>query len=213
MEARIKRRTQQERTAETRAALIEAAIEVIHTQGYNRASTALIAERAGVSRGAILHHFGTRAALMAEVVESVYHDEQRHYGAILSAGEVGHRVWDWPTILWQILGRPPGLVVFQILQATLSDPELARDVQARQVSVEAAALADMRADLGGAESDALATMRLMVWAIRGLSMADRFMPNPEATRSAVDLLANLLRMAAPSGRLDDLDFAPRDMVT
>lgn len=202
----LKKRTQQERTAETRSALVEAAIEVICQQGYDAASTALIAERAGVSRGAILHHFGTRAALMAQVVESVWQSEWQQYEAILASGEVGHRVWDWPTILWNVLGQPSGLAVLDILQATQSDPELAKSVRPSQIAVEAAALQGMRADLGGTEQEALTLMRLMVWAVRGLSFADRFMPNPSATRSAVELLCQLLRLAAPAGQIDELPF-------
>lgn len=203
-EASIKRRTQQERTAETRSALVAAAIDVIHREGYEGASTALIAERAGVSRGAILHHFGTRAALMAQVVETVYLAEQEQYGAILAAGDVGHRVYDWPTILWDVFSQPSGLAVLDILQATHSDPDLAKDVRSAQIAIEAAAIVDMRAGLGGSEHEALTVMRLMVWAVRGLSMADRFMPHPNATRSAVELLARLLRTAAPSGRIEEL---------
>ncbi|MEG3178718.1 helix-turn-helix domain-containing protein [Sphingomonas sp. RB3P16] len=184
--------------------MVEATIEVIHRKGYDAASTALIAARAGVSRGAILHHFGTRAALMAQVVDTVFQREWRQYGALLALGEVGHRVWDWPTILWNVLSQPSGLAVLDILQAANSDPELAKDVRATQISVEAFAIQGMRAGLGGTEQEALTVMRLMVWAVRGLSMADRFMPNPAATRSAVDLLSRMLRIAAPAGQIPEL---------
>lgn len=73
------RRTQEERTAETRRALVDAAVRVIHRLGYGGATTALIAEEAGVSRGAILDHFGTRAVLMAEVIRDVFEKERADY--------------------------------------------------------------------------------------------------------------------------------------
>ncbi|HEV7941572.1 MAG TPA: helix-turn-helix domain-containing protein [Solirubrobacteraceae bacterium] len=63
------RLTQQQRSAATREALIDATIECLMDVGYERATTADISERAGLSRGAHLHHFQTRAALVAAAVK------------------------------------------------------------------------------------------------------------------------------------------------
>jgi AcrR family transcriptional regulator len=52
-----RRRTQEERTAETKARLKEATLEILLDRGYARASTLDIADRAGVSRGALTHDF------------------------------------------------------------------------------------------------------------------------------------------------------------
>jgi AcrR family transcriptional regulator len=62
------RRTQQERSETTRTALLDAAIDCLSTVGYARVTTAMVCECAGVSRGAHLHHFGTRAALLAAAI-------------------------------------------------------------------------------------------------------------------------------------------------
>jgi AcrR family transcriptional regulator len=204
----ITRRTQLERTTKTRLALIDATIDVVNARGYNGASTALIAERAGVSRGAILHHFGTRAALMAEVIVTVYRRENAQYHETVSSGRSGQRIADWPTILWDVLSQPSGMAVLEILQATYSDPELANDVVAMQAVVENEALAAMRSNLGGNQEEARALMRLMVWSVRGLSIANRLMPDRDATRAAITLLARLLHQSTPSGRIDDLHSDP-----
>jgi hypothetical protein len=50
-------------------------------------------------------------------------------------------------------------------------------------------------------------MRLMVWTARGMSIGDKFLPNREASDRAIDLLSDLLRHAAPSGTLTELDQA------
>ncbi|MGB3773111.1 MAG: TetR/AcrR family transcriptional regulator [Rhodococcus sp. (in: high G+C Gram-positive bacteria)] len=63
------RRTQAERTAGTRAKLLDAAIDTLVDVGYSRASTQEIARRAGVSRGAQLHHFPTKETLVVAAVE------------------------------------------------------------------------------------------------------------------------------------------------
>lgn len=64
-----RRRTQAQRSAATREALLDAALECLVEDGYANTTTSRVAERAGVSRGAHLHHFGTRNALVAAAVQ------------------------------------------------------------------------------------------------------------------------------------------------
>src|SRR3954466_10209016 len=63
------RRTQEERSASTRALLLDATIDCLIEVGYSATTTTVIAERAGVSRGAQLHHYPTKAELVAAAVE------------------------------------------------------------------------------------------------------------------------------------------------
>lgn len=54
------RRTQAERSAATRRLLLDATVDCLVEFGYTGTTTAAVAARAGLSRGAQLHHFGTR---------------------------------------------------------------------------------------------------------------------------------------------------------
>jgi AcrR family transcriptional regulator len=63
------RAPQQERSRATQQRLLEATVECLVEFGWSGASTTVIAERAGVSRGAQLHHYPTRAALVLAAVE------------------------------------------------------------------------------------------------------------------------------------------------
>src|SRR5437764_3220914 len=63
------RRTQAQRSASTRAALLDATITSLVEVGYANTTTTGIAERAGVSRGAQMHHFPTKADLVASAIE------------------------------------------------------------------------------------------------------------------------------------------------
>lgn len=65
------REPQQERSRTTRRRLVEAAVETIGELGWNGTTVSVIAERAGVSRGAAQHHFPTREDLVAAAVEHV----------------------------------------------------------------------------------------------------------------------------------------------
>lgn len=204
------RRTQEERTSQTRLAVIEAAILAIGECGYAGASTTLIAAKAGVSRGAMLHHFATRAALMAEVVRHVFDHEMAEYEETRVRTGIGDRLYDWPKLLWTVLGRPSGMAVLEILQATRSDRELAELVIPMQEAVELSALHAVRGAFGGDETLALTVMRLMVWSIRGLSIAERYLPHRSETHDAVELLSGLLRQAAPDGMIEPLQAVMKE---
>jgi AcrR family transcriptional regulator len=62
------RRTQEERSATTRARLLDATIDCLSELGYTNTTTTEIAKRAGLSRGAQLHHFPTKAAWLELLV-------------------------------------------------------------------------------------------------------------------------------------------------
>ncbi|MGD8858445.1 MAG: TetR/AcrR family transcriptional regulator [Myxococcales bacterium] len=62
------RRTQEMRSAETRAKILDATVDSLIEQGYAATSTPEVCRRAGVSRGALLHHFPTKAELVIDAV-------------------------------------------------------------------------------------------------------------------------------------------------
>lgn len=54
------RRTQAQRRAESRVRLIQAAIRLLGSHGYAGTSLVEIGKAAGLSRGLVSHHFGSR---------------------------------------------------------------------------------------------------------------------------------------------------------
>lgn len=65
------RRTQAERTATTRAALIAAGRKLFAEHGYAGVGTEALTAEAGVSRGALYHQFGDKTELFATVLADV----------------------------------------------------------------------------------------------------------------------------------------------
>jgi AcrR family transcriptional regulator len=65
------RRTQAERSAATRAALLGAARQLFSTNGYSASGREEIVASAGVTRGALQHHFGDKQSLFLAVYEAV----------------------------------------------------------------------------------------------------------------------------------------------
>src|ERR1700761_36235 len=62
---------QQRKSAQTRIAVLEAAIDCLAEFGYSRTTTQLIAKRAEISRGAMLHHYATKQELVASLIDYV----------------------------------------------------------------------------------------------------------------------------------------------
>ncbi|AFC46304.1 MULTISPECIES: TetR/AcrR family transcriptional regulator [Mycobacterium avium complex (MAC)] len=79
-----KRRTQEERSAATREALIAAARKLWGLRGYADVGTPEIASAAGVTRGAMYHQFADKAALFREVVEVVEHDVMARMAVVVA---------------------------------------------------------------------------------------------------------------------------------
>jgi AcrR family transcriptional regulator len=80
------RRTQAERTAAMRTRLLNATIECLVTFGYAGTTTPRIAEIAGVTRGAQVHHFRSKEDLVVAAVEHLA--QQRIQAAIRQGGGV-----------------------------------------------------------------------------------------------------------------------------
>jgi AcrR family transcriptional regulator len=81
----IKRRTQEERSAATRDALISAARKLWGLRGYVEVGTPEIAKEAGVTRGAMYHQFTDKAALFRDVVEAVEQDVMTRMATIAAS--------------------------------------------------------------------------------------------------------------------------------
>ncbi|MBV8983206.1 MAG: TetR family transcriptional regulator [Acidimicrobiia bacterium] len=124
------RQTNEERSARTRAKVLDATIECLLQLGYAGTTTTLISERAGVSRGAQLHHFPTKGELVAAAVE---HLAQRLGDALqeeaASLPSDGDRVTAAIDLLWSRFSTPLFAAWLELWVAARTDPELAATVR------------------------------------------------------------------------------------
>jgi AcrR family transcriptional regulator len=73
--------TQVERSAATRGKLLDATIECLSELGWSATTTTVIAERAGVSRGAQLHHFPTKDKLVLTAIDHLLQQRDAEFRA------------------------------------------------------------------------------------------------------------------------------------
>jgi AcrR family transcriptional regulator len=82
------RRTQAERTAATRDALIAAARKLFAERGYDAVGTEEIVRAAGVTRGALYHHFGGKAQLLEAVYERLEAESTERVARVVLGSEL-----------------------------------------------------------------------------------------------------------------------------
>ncbi len=119
------RRSQAERSAATRDALLDATIACLVDDGYANTTTSRVAERAGVSRGAHLHHFQTRQALVAAAMERL---AERRGAELLAAAENlpdgRERLVQGLDLLWASYANPLFQAALDLWSHARTDPDL-----------------------------------------------------------------------------------------
>lgn len=68
----ITRRSQEDRSRDARERLLSATIDVLMERGYNGLTTKEVAKAAGLSNGALMHHYATKAELVVAATTAVY---------------------------------------------------------------------------------------------------------------------------------------------
>jgi AcrR family transcriptional regulator len=128
-QAAVARVPQEERTRAMRARLLEATVELLVEKGYAGTSTTLVSERAGVSRGAQLHHFPTKQDL---VVAAVRHVTEVRGTELAAAAERLPRGRRRTRAVLQVLGdhftSPVFTAALELWVAARTDPALLAEV-------------------------------------------------------------------------------------
>jgi AcrR family transcriptional regulator len=115
----------------TRERVLDAAVACILDEGFYRASSNMIARRAGVTWGVIQYHFGTREALLLAVHERALDELDRCLtDAVISGGTMEARLRSFVDVLWSYYRRPEFLASMQVMLNLSHDPTTADSTQA-----------------------------------------------------------------------------------
>ncbi|HEV8556756.1 MAG TPA: TetR/AcrR family transcriptional regulator [Actinophytocola sp.] len=198
------REPQQDRSRATRKRLLEAAIECLASLGWAGTTVAVVAERAGVSRGAAQHHFPTREDLVTAAVE--YVSDER-------TAQLRERVNDLPTgpartqavidLIDHMYTGPLFRAALQLWVAAASDEQL----RARVVPLEAhvgrevhrvvVELLDVDEKVAGVREIVQSTLDMA----RGLGLANLLTDDSMRRRRILNVWAGMLDAALANARI------------
>lgn len=120
----------------TRDRILEAAIHCLVEQGYSNLTTAKVAEYAGVSRGAMLHHFPSKLELIQAAVEYLHEklleDYTRRVTAIPAKLKGKARRRAGIEAYWNHLADDLFVVYHELQLASRTDPDLKRILENSQ---------------------------------------------------------------------------------
>lgn len=120
------RRTQAERTAHTRRALLDATFEALVEVGFKGTTTAGVAQRAGVSMGALQNHFRTKTDLLTAAVAHVFDRRIEEFEVLLAEPDPAADKLDTAiALLWSMFSCSTFTAWHELWVAARTDPELA----------------------------------------------------------------------------------------
>jgi AcrR family transcriptional regulator len=124
----------------TRARILDAAMSLFVEIGYHAANNALIAERAKITRGAMLYHFPTREALIEAAIPHIEINRARLLEQAASPppgmDAADHAIDEY----WRLLHEPPFVAFAELEAAARTDPMLRARLAAAQNAFDHAQL-------------------------------------------------------------------------
>ena len=194
--------TQAERTAVTTEKLLEATVTSLIERGYRGTSTLEVCRRAGVSRGAQLHHYPTKESLVAAAVEHLLSQRVNQLQARRTTAPAGVLdLEDAASFLWKVYTGDTFYAWLELVVASRTDDELRKIVAGLDERLVAKAERVVRKFLLPYVEDARrirATTRLILAIFDGLA-THRILSHDDA------LAKDALRVARDCGL-----FAPKD---
>jgi len=182
-----------ERTAAMRKRLIDAAIECLQKSGYGATTLQLVTDRAGASRGAILHHFPNKVDLMIAVAEYAAEKQNRHVARLLANTQPGmDRFLAITMATWDAMQRPPAIALLEIMMGSRSDPDLGARFPAVIAALEKRQREGVWEQAQSIGITDRSQIEAMTWlhnaAMRGLAMELMFSRDVPRTNAAMKLL-------------------------
>lgn len=181
-----------------RQRLIEAAVTCLRRVGYAATTTQLVMEEAGVSRGAMLHHFPTKVDLIIAVGEAAALHQNRYVRRRLADAEAGmDRYMLLTRATWEAICEPPALALIEIMMASRSDPALGERFPPIAEKLEAEqrdGVWELARELGIRDRNTIDRMvRLHLGAMRGLAIELIFNGDRDAAEASIRLLEDYTR--------------------
>jgi AcrR family transcriptional regulator len=204
-----RRRTQAERRESTRTRILRAAAECLAERGHAATSTVDVCRRAGVSRGAQLHHFPTREELLSATLTWLYESiEERVLAGVAALPPGAARGPAMVDLMWSIYGAPEFKAVLELWMASTNEPGLRAHLLAVLERFDAKiqpTATRLFADVAARNPDFPALTSLIFQVMQGMALGKAVFGGDDAQAQRPAVLALLKRVvgdafAAPAKR-------------
>jgi len=167
-----KRVPQAERRRITRTKLLDATVESLIDVGYHRTTTVEVGERAGLSRGAQLHHFPSRADLLIAAIEHIADERSQELEEELRERlEAGDDPIDaMVDMLWTMFSGPLYWAVIELMVAARTDDELLEKLADFERSLGGRIQAGFKKLTGRGDRESRIAVEMTLYFMRGLAM-------------------------------------------
>jgi len=175
---------------EGREALLNAAVRVVARGGLRKLTYRAVAEEAGVTHGLVVHHFGSRDALIEEALAHTIRTSLSTSALEPGTGKVA----DFSTGLSDMVTADPDTQAFQyeLLLEARRRPELLPQLRALYDEYFEATRRELNRMLPAGADQAMT--RLVFAALDGLVLHQLVFGEPEVTDAALEQLRSLLRL-------------------
>lgn len=184
-------RTQKQRSDETRSAILDATVSSLLEVGFAKTTTLEVQRRAGLSRGALLHHYPSKAELMTAAVRHLAVMRGRELkGVVLPKANGESQVARAIDLLWEGFSGPLFYVAMELRNAARTDPEFCAVLAETELVVRGHIMAQFRELMGDAAAAAPGfenaidmTLQLMI----GAGMSQILHDEPARARALIDM--------------------------
>jgi AcrR family transcriptional regulator len=203
--ARPARRTQEQRSAEMRERLLDATVESLIELGYARTTTTVVCDRAGVSRGAQVHHFRTKAELVIAAVAHLARQQEaelrRQAESVMSAKDRTERLVD---AIVEIYATPLFYAALELWVAARTDSDLLASLLEFE-RIVGKKLGEVWQEFGGdavAAPDFDGVIELTMHLARGMALQKILRSDDRSRQRLLDIWKTMVRQAlhAPTTR-------------
>ncbi len=198
---------QAQKSAATRKLIIESAIQCFVDLGYARTTTTRIAHAAGLSRGAMLHHFPSKMDVVKAAVDELHAKRLKAFrNSTRRAPPPGKgRVHVAVRAYWEHVRHPTFVAFFELTVAARTDPQLAAILEPAQAAfykewyhTAAEAFPEWQSDTDAFDL----ALDLSRYLLEGMAVSFLTHEETEREQHLLDYLENQLRFLRPSKELD-----------
>ncbi|MEI6281124.1 MAG: TetR/AcrR family transcriptional regulator [Alphaproteobacteria bacterium] len=190
----------------TRTRILDHAARLIREIGYSAANNAVIAEAAGLTRGAMLYHFPTRESLVAGLVEHFSAQSDALFADAARARAPGADVAEHAIdAYWRLLHSPPVIALRELHAAARTDPMVSERLAEANAAFDRAEPESVMALFQpGSTPRSQAARDMARFLLEGLANADLTYNSEVRAKRLIEMLKRVVHVLNRKGDVSDI---------